>query len=101
MDTLYNEETGEAVTRLNISVDETACGLPSIFDVHEGTLDGTFRFEYPGRRFPPVHFQIRIDNYDINRHMYISTVRVEGQGEYSGGTPGPGRRLDIRVEELP
>lgn len=75
-------EDGEGVKYLSMSIDEQACrlcGLPSMFAMEEGTLEGTFRFEYPDKRFPPVHFQVTVEKMDENRHIYLSTVRVEGQ----------------------
>lgn len=72
--------TDEAGIRsLFVALDETACGLPDKFSLLEGTLEGTFRFEYPGRQFPPVLFRIAVEKKAHNRHIYLSAVEVEGQ----------------------
>lgn len=82
---------------LSVALDETACGLPDKFSLREGMLEGTFRFEYPGRQFPPVLFRIEVEKRADNRHIYLSAVEVEGQESVANTTRGPVR---IEVREM-
>ncbi|HIX73767.1 MAG TPA: hypothetical protein H9977_01765 [Candidatus Parabacteroides intestinipullorum] len=87
----------EGVRSLSVDLDETACGLPDRFSLSEGALEGTFRFEYPGRQFPSVLFRIEVEKKADNRHIYLSAVEVEGQESVVNTTRGP---VWIEVQEM-